>query len=80
MASSSLTPEQVFIGLPGLSPFKRIVTILGVVGILSLILWIAVYQHARWNDVSVYGSTIVAVLSGWFYLVSGYDHSRAIYD
>jgi hypothetical protein len=61
MASSSLTPEQVFIG-PGLSPFKRIVTILGVIGILSLILWIAVYQHARWNDVSVYGSTIVAVL------------------
>ena len=61
MASSSVTPEQVFIG-PGLSPFKRIVTILGVVGILALILWIAVYQHARWNDVSVYGSTVAAIL------------------
>lgn len=61
MASSSLTPERVFVG-PGLSPFKRIVTILGVIGIFALILWIAVYQHASRADASVYGSTIAAVL------------------
>lgn len=61
MASSSVTSEQIFIG-PGLSPFKRVVTILGVVGIVALVLWIAIYQHDAHNDASVIGSTIAAVL------------------
>jgi hypothetical protein len=61
MSSASISSERVFVG-PGLSPFKRIVTILGVIGIFALILWIAVYQHASRADASVFGSTIVAVL------------------
>ena len=61
MASSSVGQEQVFIG-PGLSLFKRIVTILGVIGVTSLVLWIAIYQHSNHNDATVIGSTIAAVL------------------
>ncbi len=56
MASSSITQKQDFIG-PGLSPFKRNVTILGVLGVTALVFWIAIYQGA-----STVGSTIVAVL------------------
>ncbi|HZO76098.1 MAG TPA: hypothetical protein VFB60_28125 [Ktedonobacteraceae bacterium] len=56
MASSSITQKQDFIG-PGLSPFKRNVTILGVLGVTALVFWIAIYQGA-----STIGSTIVAVL------------------
>jgi len=56
MASSSTAQGQVFVG-PGLSPFKRIVTILGVLGITALVLWIAVHQGA-----SAIGSTIAAIL------------------
>ena len=47
---------QVFIG-PGLSPFKRVVTILGVIGIIALVLWIAIHQGA-----SAVASTIIAIL------------------
>jgi hypothetical protein len=61
MASSSIGQEQVFMG-PGLSLFKRIGTILGVVAVTSLVLWIAVYQHYTHNDASVIGSTVAAVL------------------
>jgi hypothetical protein len=61
MASSSVAQEQVFIG-PGLSLFKRVVTIIGLLGIVALILWIAVYQHMERNDASVVGSTIAAIL------------------
>ena len=61
MASSSVSSKQVFIG-PGLSPFKRIVTIVGLIGVVALVLWIAVYQHDAHNDASVIGSTIAAVL------------------
>ncbi|GAC1366693.1 MAG: hypothetical protein NVS2B12_17950 [Ktedonobacteraceae bacterium] len=61
MASSSIGQEQVFIG-PGLSLFKRIVTIFGVVAVTALVLWIAVYQHYSHNDASVIGSTVAAVL------------------
>ena len=56
MASSAAAQGQVFIG-PGLSPFKRTVTILGVLGLTALVLWIAIYQ-----GLSVIGSTIVALL------------------
>jgi hypothetical protein len=61
MASSSVAQEQEFFG-PGLSLFKRIVTIIGLIGILALILWIAIYQHIHRNDASVIGSTIAAIL------------------
>lgn len=68
---SSATNEQVFIG-PGLSPFKRIVTILGVICLVALVLWIAVYQHDTRNDASVIGSTIAALLfiGGFVYYLS----------
>ncbi len=55
-SSTTISEQQTFIG-PGLSPFKRIVTILGVLGIIALVLWIAIHQGA-----SAVGSTIVAVL------------------
>ncbi len=71
MASSSIGQEQVFVG-PGLSLFKRLVTILGVVAVTALVLWIAVYQHYTHNDASVIGSTIAAVLfiAGFVYYLS----------
>jgi hypothetical protein len=56
MASSSTAQDRIFIG-PGLSPFKRIVTIIGVTGLTALVLWIAIYQ-----GVSAIGSTIAAIL------------------
>ena len=39
MASSAAAQGHIFIG-PGLSPFKRTVTVLGVLGITALVLWI----------------------------------------
>lgn len=56
MASSAAAQGQVFVG-PGLSLFKRIVTIIGVVGITALALWIAIYQ-----GISAIASTIVALI------------------
>jgi hypothetical protein len=56
MASSAAAHGQVFVG-PGLSPFKRIVTIFGVLGIIALVLWIAIHQ-----GISAIASTIVAIL------------------
>ncbi len=68
---SSVTNEQIFIG-PGLSPFKRIVTIFGVICLVVLVLWIAIYQHSARNDASVIGSTIAALLfiGGFVYYLS----------
>ncbi len=60
MASSATTPARVFIG-PGLSPFKRLVTIFGVMFIIALVLWIGLYQ-GFFQGGSAVGSTIVAVL------------------
>ena len=60
MALPMTTQTKVFIG-PGLSPFKRIVTILGVIFLLTLVLWIAIYQGALQGGSAV-GSTIVAIL------------------
>jgi hypothetical protein len=60
MASSATAPATVFIG-PGLSPFKRFVTILGVVFLLALILWIGMYQGFLQGGSAV-GSTILALL------------------
>jgi hypothetical protein len=56
MASSPTAQGQIFIG-PGLSFFKKIVTLLGLVGITALVLWIAIHQ-----GVSAVGSTIAAIL------------------
>lgn len=68
---SSATNEQVFIG-PGLSPLKRIVTIIGVICLVVVVLWIAVYQQSTRNDASVIGSTIAAILfiGGFIYYLS----------
>jgi hypothetical protein len=68
---SSLTNERVFIG-PGLSPFKRIVTVLGVICLIAIVLWIAVYQHNMRNDASAIGSTIAALLfiGGFIYYLN----------
>lgn len=60
MASPAPTREKVFVG-PGLSPFKRIVTILGVVSIIALVLWIGIYEGI-FHGGSAVGSTIVAIL------------------
>jgi hypothetical protein len=56
MAATPAAQEQVFIG-PGLSLFKRIMTIAGVIGVTALVLWIAIHQ-----GLSAVGSTIAAVL------------------
>lgn len=56
MASSTTAHRQVFVG-PGLSPFKRVVTFIGVLGLTVLVLWIAVHEGA-----SAIGSTIVAII------------------
>ncbi len=68
---SSITNEQVFIG-PGLSPFKRIVTFLGVTFLIAIVLWIAIYQHNARNDLSAIGSTIAALLfiGGFIYYLN----------
>src|SRR6266571_7643830 len=54
--ASSAAQGQIFVG-PGLSPFKRIVTIVAVLGLIALVLWIALRQGA-----SALGSTIAALI------------------
>ncbi len=56
MPSAATAHERVFIG-PGLSPFKRAVTILGVIFLTALVVWIALRE-----GVPAIGSTIVAIL------------------
>src|SRR5258708_13199687 len=58
MASSAVTEGQgqVFIG-PGLSPLKRNITIIAVMGIIVVVLGIAIHQGT-----GAIGSTIVAML------------------
>src|SRR6266581_8249561 len=53
---ASAAQGQVFVG-PGLSPFKRIMTMIGVAGVTALVLWIAIHQGA-----SAVGSTTVAIV------------------
>jgi len=60
MASPATEQGRIFIG-PGLTPFKRTVTILGVTFLLALVLWIAVAQNIFQGGSAVV-STIVAVL------------------
>ena len=54
--ASSAAAGQIFIG-PGLSPFKRIVTIGALLGLTALVLWIALRQGT-----SALGSTIAALV------------------
>jgi len=56
MASPATANERVFIG-PGLSPFKRTITIAGIIGLTALVLWIALHE-----GVPAIGSAIVAIL------------------
>ncbi len=56
MASSSAAQDQVFVG-PGLSPFKRIMTAIGVLIVTALVLWIAIHE-----GLSALGSTITAII------------------
>lgn len=60
MASPATAHKKVFIG-PGLTPFKRLVTIFGVIFIIALVLWIGIDQGV-FQGGSAVGSTIVAVL------------------
>lgn len=60
MASPVASSTKVFIG-PGLSPFKRVVTIVGVIFILALVLWIG-FDQGFFQGGSAVGSTIVAIL------------------
>jgi hypothetical protein len=54
--ASSMAEGQIFIG-PGLKPAKLILTLAGVLGVTTLVLWIAIHE-----GVSAIGSTIVALL------------------
>ena len=56
MASSPTTEGQVFIG-PGLKPAKLILTLVAVLGVTTLVLWIALREGAP-----AIGSTIAALL------------------
>ncbi|GAC1393543.1 MAG: hypothetical protein NVS4B11_29640 [Ktedonobacteraceae bacterium] len=56
MASSAAAEGQIFIG-PGVSRFKQVVTIIGVLAVTALVLWIAIHQGA-----SAVGSTIAAIV------------------
>ena len=56
MASSSAAQDQVFVG-PGLRPFKRIMTAIGVLIVTALVLWIAIHE-----GLSALGSTITAII------------------
>ncbi len=60
MASTATAEVKAFIG-PGLSPFKRLATILGVAFLFALILWIG-FDQGFLQGGSAVGSTIVAVL------------------
>jgi hypothetical protein len=61
MASSTAAQEQVFIG-PGLSRFKLIVTIVGLLFVVSIVLWIALHQAQQGAISTAIGSTIAAIL------------------
>lgn len=56
MASSSAAQEQVFIG-PGLSPFKRIMTVIGVLVVTAVVVLIAIRE-----GLPAVGSTITAII------------------
>jgi hypothetical protein len=61
MASTPVAQGQVFVG-PGLSRFKLIVTILGLIFSVSIVLWIAFHQIQQGAASTAIGSTIAAIL------------------
>lgn len=61
MATSPTAHGQEFIG-PGLSRFKLVVTILGLVFSIGIVLWIAFHQIQQGAVASAIGSTIAALL------------------
>jgi hypothetical protein len=61
MAASPAVHRQEFIG-PGLSRFKLIVTVLGLVFIVGIVLWIAFHQIQQGAVASAVGSTIAALV------------------
>ncbi len=61
MASSTTAHEQVFVG-PGLSRFKLIVTVVGLLFIVGIVLWIALHQAQQGAVSTAVGSTIAALL------------------
>lgn len=60
MAVPASDQGRVFSG-PGLSPLKRVVTVLGVIFVLALVLWIGINQGILQGGPAV-GSTLVAIL------------------
>ncbi|TMC18617.1 MAG: hypothetical protein E6J34_16695 [Chloroflexi bacterium] len=61
MASSPAVHHQEFIG-PGLSRFKLLVTILGIIFIVGIVVWITIHQIQQGAVGSAVGSTIAALL------------------
>lgn len=61
MAASPAVHGQEFIG-PGLSRFKLVITILGLVFIVGVVLWIAIHQVQQGAISSAVGSTIAALV------------------
>ncbi|HEX7736866.1 MAG TPA: hypothetical protein VF458_18620 [Ktedonobacteraceae bacterium] len=60
MEASATAEVKTFVG-PGLSPFKRFVTIFGVIFLLALVLGIGIYQGFLQGGSAV-GSTVAALL------------------
>jgi hypothetical protein len=61
MASSTAAQEQVFVG-PGLSRFKLVVTVVGLLFVVGIVLWIALHQAQQGAISTAVGSTIAAIL------------------
>jgi hypothetical protein len=61
MATSPAAQGQEFIG-PGLSRFKLIITILGLIFIVGIVLWIALRQIQQGAVTTAIGSTIAALV------------------
>ena len=61
MAASPAVHRHEFIG-PGLSRFKLVVTVLGLVFIVGIVLWIAFHQMQQGAVASAVGSTIAALV------------------
>ncbi len=61
MAASPAIHGQEFIG-PGLSRFKLVVTILGLIFAVGIVLWIAIHQAQQGALASAIGSTIAALV------------------
>jgi len=61
MASSPAVHSDEFIG-PGLSRFKLLVTIVGLIFLVGIVVWIAIHQIQQGAVGSAVGSTVAALL------------------